>query len=193
MTAARPTTRTKGDDTWMTPKAIFDPVHRAFDFDLDGAAGSAREARLPVFIDPETDALSTSWRFTGSRVWLNPPYGRTLKHWIEKASGECGRGVDLVVTLIYANVDTNYWRDFVSTCEHTAAVIFIHGRVHFVSVDEGQVNASPKGSALIVYSKTKRDGPAPHLYWDYKNQPLDDVLAQLPDHVRADILPAHNL
>ena len=165
---ATPTTRTLGLDTWMTPSEIFDPVHALFRFTGDACAGSAAEARLPAFISPEQDALSTDWSVVGPRVWCNCPYGRSISAWFHRADAMVrGASVDTVVMLTFANTDTGYWREYVAENEHCHAVVFLHRRVRFVRPDGVKSGAAPKGSALIVYAWHRRATRWPvHLYAD---------------------------
>jgi len=166
-----PTTRTLGKDEWMTPPEVFDPVHAVYDFEFDAAAGSERESRLPQFIDPVTDALNCTWRLWGKRAWLNPPYGRDLKHWFAKVDKEVRKGLDLVCMLTYANTDTKYWEEHVAGSDHCHEVIFLTPRVKFVDPDDPtKKNGAPKGSALLIYRGTPSRWPLKHTYWNFKTQ-----------------------
>ncbi len=163
-----PTTRTLGKDDWMTPAAIFDPVQSMCQFDLDACATDATAARVAQFIGPETDALSVRWADHGKRVWCNPPYGRGIDRWLEKASKACLDGCDLVVVMINANTDTKYWRAWVADNPNCFAVVFIQPRVKFDRPDGEKSHHAPKGSALVFLTPAKREGRAPvHRYWNY--------------------------
>lgn len=166
MTAV-PTTRTLGKDSWMTPPEVFGPVHEVFNFDFDAAAGSPREARLPVFIDPTTDALTCTWHHFGRKAWLNPPYGRGLSDWFAKVKQEMQAGMHFVCMLTYANTETRYWQEYVAENPFCHRVVFIHGRIKFINPDDPEGGATaPKGSALVLYYGFKRVGPIAHHYWD---------------------------
>jgi len=175
-----PTTRTLGKDDWLTPPEVFDPVHAAVDFDLDAAAGSAEEARVPFYISPEVDGLKARWGWFGQRVWCNPPYGRHLKHWLAKAADACVNGCELVCLLIYANVDTAYWREHVADNKNAVAVVFLQPRVSFHRADGGDAATAPKGSALVFFSDVPRDTRFPQtLYWDFNTEAFADVWAEI--------------
>lgn len=173
-----PTTRTLGKDDWMTPAEVFDPVNQVVQFDLDACATNLDAARVDPFIDPKTDALRVRWADYGRRVWCNPPYGRDIRYWFEKAARACLEGCELVVLLAYANTDTAYWREYVARHPMVWSVIFLTPRVKFVRPDGEPATGAPKGSALICYSNRPRPSGSriPHAYWDYKYEPFTDVI-----------------
>ena len=163
-----PTTRTLGLDDWMTPPEVFDKVDHRAEFDLDACATDARCARVGTFISPEEDALTAPW--DGTRVWVNPPYGRDIHRWIRRAAEAPKRDdCELVCLLIYANTETRYWREWVIDCENSHAVVFLSPRVKFVRADGKDAKGAPKGSALVVYRNYPRLRAVPkHVYWNWK-------------------------
>ena len=164
-----PTTRTLGRDDWMTPGEVFDPLHAVWDFTGDACATDSDAARLHRFISPEQDALQTPWNRIGPRVWCNPPYGREIGQWFERAVDQCSQGVvDSVVMLTFGNTDTKYWRDHVASSPHCHHVVFLRPRVRFVRPDGVAAVGAPKGSALIVFGARTRVGRWPlHSYADW--------------------------
>jgi len=164
-----PSTRTLGRDDWMTPAAVFEPLHAVWDFTGDACATDATAARRPRYLSPEQDALSTDWDAIGPRVWCNPPYGREIGRWFRRAVEQCAIGaVDCVVMLTFANTDTGYWRDFVANNEHCHAVVLLRPRVRFVRPDGVPAGGAPKGSALLLFGERRRLGRWPlHIYADY--------------------------
>lgn len=84
-------------------------------------------------------------------VWLNPPYGRALPKWIEKAHTERFRGISTVM-LIPARTDTRYWHRYIwDKTKHRprqgVSIRFIQGRVQFV----GAENGAPFPSAIVIF------------------------------------------
>jgi hypothetical protein len=75
---------------WRTPQAFFDDLNREFHFVLDAAA-MPENAKCTQYFTPETDGLSRSWDVGGS-VFCNPPYGRKIGKWVQKAYSEYVRG-----------------------------------------------------------------------------------------------------
>lgn len=84
---------------------------------------------------------------------MNPPYGRELKHWVEKAYNESLKGA-VVVCLIPARTDTSYWHNYIFGKAHE--IRFIKGRVKF---GDGKGSA-PFPSAIIVFDSSKPIDPA---------------------------------
>jgi phage N-6-adenine-methyltransferase len=143
------TFKTSNDDTWTTPRKFFDEINSEFLFSLDAAA--LKSSTLvpnnwfgPDHDDPDRrDALVKNWSEASYRgaIWLNPPYGRTIKEWVAKADYESKQGAT-VVCLVPARTDTNWWWD---SCIHHE-VRFIKGRLKF----GGQKNSAPFPSAVVV-------------------------------------------
>ena len=113
------TFKTSNDDTWTTPRDLFDKLNAEFGFGLDAAA--LQSSTLvpdnwygPDHPDPASrDALRVDWNHNsrGKPIWLNPPYGRTIKDWMRKAS-EVAAGGGTVVCLVPARTDANWWHDY---------------------------------------------------------------------------------
>ena len=170
-----PTTRTLGLDDWMTPAEVFGPVNQVLEFDLDACATNESCARVPNFISPEQDALQAPW--TGKRVWCNPPYGRGIKHWFERAMRAPQRdGCSTVCLFTYANTDTQYWWDWVHKWSRTHTVVFLTRRVPFVRPDGAKSSVAPKGSALIFVGQNECK-QARYFYWDWKSEPFPQAVS----------------
>ena len=132
-------------DEWPTPQAFFDKINAELGpFDLDPCA-TPSSAKAPRFFTKDDDGLAQSW--TG-KVWMNPPYGRAIGHWMRKAYEEAKKGAT-VACLVPARTDTAWWHDYAAKGE----VRFIRGRLRF---GDAKANA-PFPSALVVF----RPGDAP--------------------------------
>ena len=75
---------------WCTPQEFFDKLNDEFNFVLDAAA-TDKTAKCSLYFTPETDGLSQSWD-CGGAVFYNPPYGREIGRWVQKAYREAARG-----------------------------------------------------------------------------------------------------
>lgn len=73
---------------------------------------------------------------------MNPPYGRTIKQWMQKAYESSLKGAT-VVCLVPARTDTAWWHDFAMKGE----IEFIRGRLKF----GGHKNSAPFPSAVVVF------------------------------------------
>lgn len=78
---------------WCTPQDFFDKLNEEFGFVLDPAA-TDKTAKCPLYYTPETDGLSQSWD-RGGAVFCNPPYGREIGKWVQKAFEEARGGIRL--------------------------------------------------------------------------------------------------
>ena len=80
---------------WCTPQDFFDKLNAEFAFVLDAAA-TDKTAKCGLYYTPETDGLSQSWD-RGGAVFCNPPYGREIGKWVQKAHEEAiaGGGIPL--------------------------------------------------------------------------------------------------
>lgn len=126
-------------DEWPTPQDFFDGVNRRLGpFDLDVCA-TPENAKCAQFFTKEQDGLAQKW--TG-KVWMNPPYGRAIGKWVQKAYESSLTGA-LVVCLIPARTDTAWWHDFVTK----GNVRFIRGRLKF----GGCKHSAPFPSALVIF------------------------------------------
>ena len=91
----------------------------------------------------------------GGTVFCNPPYGRQMPLWIEKAYRECENGTT-VVLLIPARTDTKYFHDYIYG-KHE--IRFIRGRLHFNESKQSApfpsmvVIMRPRGGEMVKQSK----------------------------------------
>ena len=109
---------------WETPKALFDELDREFHFTLDPAS-TDENALCKKHYTIRENGLAQSWK--GETVFCNPPYGRDLPAWIEKAANEARNGAT-VVMLIPARTDTRAFHEHIYG---KAAIRFIRGRLKF--------------------------------------------------------------
>ena len=95
------------DMNWCTPQKFYDELNEEFHFVLDPAA-TDETAKCSLYYTPETDGLSQSWD-CGGAVFCNPPYGREIGKWIEKAYEESQKTEHPIVLLIPARTDTSFF------------------------------------------------------------------------------------
>ena len=127
---------------WSTPDDIFAQLNAEYGpFTLDPCATS-ENARAPEFYTKEDNGLLKEW---SGRVFMNPPYGREIYQWMEKAWNSWTK-CNIIVCLVPSRTDTAWWHDFVEGCANSS-VTFIRGRLKFGG---GKSNA-PFPSAIVVY------------------------------------------
>lgn len=132
-------------DMWTTPQDLFDTLNEEFHFDLDVAA-LPENAKCARFFTPKDDGLSQKWEGT---CWMNPPYGRTVGKWIEKARHSAEENGATVVCLLPARNDTAWWHDHIASniASGTVEARFLQGRLKFGS----QENSAPFPSVIVVF------------------------------------------
>jgi phage N-6-adenine-methyltransferase len=130
-------------DDWGTPQKVFDLLDAEFNFTLDPCA-SESNAKCPKFYTRKEDGLSQSW--ANEIVFMNPPYGKDVAQWMEKAYSEASA---TVVCLVSARTDTRWWHKF---CMKANEIRLFDHRLEF----EGTGNKAPFPSALIVFKAGQR-------------------------------------
>ena len=129
-------------DMWATPQSFFNQLNEEFNFNLDPCATS-ENAKCDKFFTKEIDGLHQDWG--GCRVFCNPPYGRELPLWVQKAYMESKKPNTIVVMLIPARTDTRYFHEYIY---HKAKEIrFLKGRLKFGK----SKNSAPFPSMVVVF------------------------------------------
>ena len=141
---------------WGTPDSVFDPLNEEFRFELDVAC-SIDNGKCPygIALDAGYDSLAENWAEwiddgQPKTCWMNPPYGREIGTWIQKAYDAKQQGLT-TVCLVPARTDTQWWSIFWDHDQHTVRtfgdeVRFVKGRIKF----EGAPASAPFPSAIIV-------------------------------------------
>jgi phage N-6-adenine-methyltransferase len=125
---------------WETPPAVFAEYDAEFHFTLDVCA-TAATAKCARYFTPADDGLGQDW---GDDVcWMNPPYGRQMAAWMEKAYRSSLAGAT-VVCLVPARTGTRWWHTWV---RGKAEVRERQGRITFV----GAPNPAGFDSVAVLY------------------------------------------
>jgi len=111
---------------WPTPLALYEQLDAEFAFDLD-----------PCPLNSKVDGLVLDW--SGHRVFCNPPYGRSITQWLDKACE-----TDIAVYLLPAKTDTRWFHDY---CLAAQEIRFIKGRLKFGSA----VHNAPFPSMVVIF------------------------------------------
>lgn len=118
-----------------TPKGLYKVLNAEFNFDYDPC---------PLNLNPKINGLEINW---GRRCYVNPPYGKTIKAWLEKALFEINAGrADLVVFLLPANTDVKWFHEIV--LPKAKEIRFIRGRLKFGE----HSNCAPFASMILVFN-----------------------------------------
>ena len=94
---------------WTTPQDLYDELNTEFKFTLDPCC-TIESAKCDKFYTKKENGLIQDW--SEDIVFMNPPYGREIPKWIEKAYKESLNGA-IVVCLIPARTDTRYWWKYI--------------------------------------------------------------------------------
>ncbi len=142
---------------WETPDDLFSQLDAEFVFDHDCAA-TMRTNKVAGYgglnyFGPDhpdsrvRDALTVAWDVV-HRGYLNPPYGRGIGVWIQKAaeSVQAPNGPDLIVVLVPVRTDTRWWCQWATLADE---IRYLEGRLTFV----GAPSAAPFPSALLVFRR----------------------------------------
>lgn len=117
---------------WATPADLYAQLDAEFRFTLDPCPMDDAERIM------EHDGLARMW--TGERVFCNPPYGRGIWRWLDKA-----READVAVYLLPARTDTAWFHDYALGANE---IRFVRGRLRF-----GGQGPAPFPSVILVYRK----------------------------------------
>jgi len=154
---------------WGTPRALFDALDAEFGpFDLDPCG--QREVHYTAyrihsrggrFFDGSCaamDGLLQPWECEAA--YVNPPYGRRMPQWIQKAAFEIDQGnAKRIVMLIPSRTDTKAWQtyilkeaayDRIAAPENIELVRFLPGRLKFEGAGK---DPAPFPSAVVVWRK----------------------------------------
>ena len=128
---------------WATPQNFYNKLNRDFGpFTLDPCSDGVNN-KTPKYFTEKDDGLKQSW--ARNRVFMNPPYGRDIKHWLKKAYDEGQKPNTTVVCLIPARTDTKYWHEYVMKAQ---AIYFVKGRLKFGDSE----NSAPFPSAVVIFT-----------------------------------------
>lgn len=125
---------------WATPPELFKTLDDEFHFTLDVCA-TPTNAKCKRFFTEAQDGLKQDW--SGERVFMNPPYGREVYPWVEKAAHSA---TEIAVGLLPASTDLSWWHDYVVALK--AEVRYIRGRVRWLT--DGPYRASGFFPSVIV-------------------------------------------
>ena len=120
---------------WKTPKALLDELDKEFNFDFDPCPSD----------NANFNGLEIDWK---ERNYINPPYGRVIGLWIEKAYRESLKG-KICVMLLPARTDTKWFHNIIMP--YASEIRFLKGRLKF----DDQENSAPFPSMIVVFGVKK--------------------------------------
>ncbi len=138
----RPGMMTSDDVEWYTPPEIREAVKSALGgiVDVDPCADPGMTFPATVHFTEADNGLARPWL---GRVYMNPPYGRTIGAWTTKLRDELRSGFATeAVALLPARVDTTWWHEL-----NPPTVCFIRGRLKF----SGYEQSAPFPSVAVYF------------------------------------------
>jgi len=143
---------------WGTPDHIYDNLKRRFNFDLDACAMNADVAKHKNFISETQNALKIDW--AANTVFMNPPYGRAIKAFMQKAKEQVLKHNLTVVCLIPNSTGTLWFKENVKPV--LDEMIIFHKRMQFIDLDDSSKNKTTSAnfdSIAVVLKKNPRKEP----------------------------------
>lgn len=133
---------------WYTPRHVVDAVVQTLGaIDLDPCSDPGKSIPATSHFTEADDGLSRTWK---GRVYMNPPYGKTIGEWTSKLRREHDEGsVTAAIALVPARTETDWWATI-----DAEWVCLIHGRLSFSE----SANSAPFPSAVLYL------GPEPECF-----------------------------
>lgn len=144
----RPAVFSSASEEWYTPPELIEEVLAEIggnEFDCDPASPRT-DGPIParIHFTRKENGLLHPWV---GIVWLNPPYGRQLPAWVQKAISEIRTGqAEIIYLLVPSRTDTRWWHDLMAA---GASVQYLKGRIRFLKENGERGDASPFPSVLL--------------------------------------------
>jgi phage N-6-adenine-methyltransferase len=135
------------NDSWSTPPGLFNWLNATFGpFTVDVAAEPGN-TKVQKYYTYYSDGLKQDW--SDENVWCNPPYGRGIGKWVEKAYKSVSK--ETTVTMLLPSTTSAKWWPLVMQ----GHVIFLPGRVSF-TLDGKEYCPSPFPCTVVNFRFGRR-------------------------------------
>ena len=141
---------TSNKDDWSTPQWLFDKLNSVFHFTLDVCANQQNRKCSDWFGQHDgyfINGLTEEW--SGQMCFMNPPYGREIGKWAEKAWLESCKDNTVVVGLLPARTDTKWFHKYIA--RENIVMGIIKGRVSFGSYNGDGYKESPAPFPSMIF------------------------------------------
>lgn len=132
---------------WYTPPEYVEMARRVLGkIDLDPATNDVAQAwiKAKTYYTIDDDGLKQSWH---GRVWCNPPYGRKVNRWLEKAIASYQSG-DVDAAILLLNHTGAAW--YKSLKKEVSAICEADQRISFLDAT-GKKQSSPRYNNDFLY------------------------------------------
>jgi len=117
-----------------TPIGFYKQLNDEFHFDCDPC---------PLNPAPDIDGLNIAW---GKRCYINPPYGKEIRRWLEKALFEIEAGhTELAVFLLPSYTDVKWFHEI--ALPKAKEIRFLKGRLKFGE----HKNNAPFANLILIF------------------------------------------
>ncbi len=140
---------------WQTPPELWGlaAAYWGGRIPFDAATVPENPTNALAFATPAGAGPSPDWSAHG-RVWINPPFGRELKHWLAKVVEEHAKGTEIIALLPSARWEQRYFQDALYLAN---AVTWIRKRVKFIRPSTGdRVGGNPYANMFIGWNVDPR-------------------------------------
>lgn len=139
---------------WCTPTSVLDPIYDFSPIGLDPCSNSDSIVKATTKLslgDGTISGLEADWiTLSGDGlVFVNPPYGPSLKQWTAKCHTEALFGCE-IIALVPARTDTKWFHNSI-TMVSKPVICFWKGRIKFV----GGKHCAPFPSMLVYWGPRK--------------------------------------
>ncbi|MGL5014501.1 MAG: DNA N-6-adenine-methyltransferase [Bacteroidales bacterium] len=134
------------NDEWYTPQVFVDAARDVMGaIDLDPASSAQVNERIgaSTFYSVEDDAFTHEWH---GRVWMNPPYSRIIKDFVNKLVDSYEDGTVTEAIVVTNNGTDTRW--FHRMAQVSSAICLPQGRIAFLNSEGVEVANNNKGQVF---------------------------------------------
>lgn len=130
---------------WQTPPDLFETLNNHFNFECDVAASHENKLCNKYFTEEHSCLGKSNWT---PMNFMNPPYGREIVGFIEKAYQQYQDKEYATVALLPARTGVKWFHEYVY---NKADILFLKGRLSFYDSEGRLPNAAPFESMLVAW------------------------------------------
>ena len=138
---------------WRTPDWLFEALNNHFNFQADVCANDTNYL-CDKYFTMEKSCFDNDWDYMN---FMNPPYGRQIGKFIERAYLQWTRHGRMTVALLPSRTDTKWFHNYIY---NKSDYYFVRGRLRF----NDQPNHAPFPSMIVLWGV--EDPLALNLMWD---------------------------
>ena len=153
-TKLKPVEKTANHLDYETPERLLGAVRAYFGgrIPLDPATAADNPTDAEVFLTPEEDGLVHDWDASsvGQGAFVNPPYGREGKLWLEKVHEEAEKGLPILLLISVVRTEQAYFQEVV---RNTNARCWVRKRVGFIDpTTKKRAKSNPHASVIYGFN-----------------------------------------